>query len=81
MRQAITTKYLGATDHRGSRIKATSGSGHSLTLSWDHALNSDENHIAAARALAAKLKWSGKWSGGGTRDGYAFVMSEEGFTV
>ena len=54
--QAIVTKYLGPTDHRGSRVKATAQVG-SLTLSWDYALNSDGNHRAAALALANKYNW------------------------
>jgi hypothetical protein len=55
--QAIVTKFIGPTNHRGSRIKATAQAG-SLTLSWDHALNSDGNHRAAALALVEKLKWT-----------------------
>lgn len=67
-RQAITTKFLGPTDYKGSRVKATCEAG-SVTLSWDHALNSDGNHEAACRALMAKLGWDGEraggWLGGG----------------
>jgi hypothetical protein len=75
MRQAITTKYLGPTNSRGSRVKATASAG-SVTLSWDHALDSDENHRAAALALAAKFGWDGEWIGGGLEHGYAFVNVE-----
>ena len=71
------TKYLGATDHRGSRIKATSGSGLTLTTAWDHELDVEENHRNAALALANQLGWAGDWLGGGLKEGYAFVMSEE----
>ena len=76
MRQAIVTRYLGATNFRDSRVKATSASGLTLTLSWDHALDVDANHIAAARALATKLQWRGEWHGGGTQGdrGYTFVV-------
>jgi len=79
MRQAIVTKYLGPTNHRGSRVKATADAG-SVTLSWDHALNSDANHIEAAKALARKLGWEGEFVGGGMPgdSGYAFVMSDCG---
>jgi hypothetical protein len=42
MRQAIVTKFLGPTDHRGSRIKATAEAG-SITVSWDHGLGVEEN--------------------------------------
>jgi hypothetical protein len=74
-RQAITTKYLGPTDVRGSRVKATAEAG-SVTLSWDDALGLYENHSAAAIALANKFNWGGTWYGGGTADGYVFVDTE-----
>ena len=64
MRQAIVTKYIGPTNVRGSRVKATADAG-SLTLGWDHALDSEANHHRAARALAEKYGWSGDWVGGG----------------
>lgn len=67
--QAITTKYIGPTNVRGSRIKATAQAG-SITLNWDHSLNPDQNHCAAAKALANKLGWwnYGTWHGGYTAD-------------
>ncbi len=52
--QAIETKYIGPSNYRGSRIKATCERG-SITISYDDALNSDEAHIAAADALVAKF--------------------------
>jgi len=54
--QAITTKFVGPTDTKGSRIKATAEAG-SVTIGWDHGLTSEGNHIAAAKALCAKLGW------------------------
>lgn len=72
------TKYLGATNSRGARIKATSGSGLTLTISWDYALDVERNHVAAALALAKKLNWHGTWVGGGMKEGYAFVTYIEG---
>ena len=80
MRQAIETRYLPATGSRGSRIKATSGSGLSKTVPWDHAHNQGRNHRDAAEALARKLGWGWghHWAGGGTRAGYAFVDSLDG---
>jgi len=56
--QAIVTKYHGPTDARGSRISARCVGGR-IFVSYDHALDSEENHEAAARALARKLEWSG----------------------
>lgn len=54
MSQAIITKYLGPTNHRPSRIKATSWRD-SVTLPLDHALNAAENYRAAAQALCDKM--------------------------
>ncbi len=50
IRQAITTKYLGHTNYRGTRIKASCSRG-SLTVSGDASLNLAENHIKAAVEL------------------------------
>ena len=73
MRQAITTKFRGPTDHRGSRIIARADAG-SVVVPYDHALDVLANHASAAEALATKLKWSGVWVGGGTRNGYVYVL-------
>ena len=76
MRQAIETKFLGPTDRRGSRVKASADAG-SITLDWDHRLNSDANHRAAALAFARKFGWKGVWSGGSIKgSGYVFVTSD-----
>jgi hypothetical protein len=78
--QAITTKYLGATNFRGSRIKATCQAG-SITVAWDDALDVDANHVKAAKALADKLDWDtttyGSMYYGALPDntGYAFVFA------
>ena len=52
--QAILTKYLPATNTRGSRIKASCERG-SITISYDSALDSESAHIAAVDALVAKF--------------------------
>jgi hypothetical protein len=61
--QAIETKYLGPTNHRGARIKASCHAGQ-VTISRDCAMNIDDNHRAAARALITKLGWFGSWVSG-----------------
>jgi hypothetical protein len=71
--QTIETKYLPYTNCRGSRVKARSSGGHSVTVDWDYALNSEENHIAACKALVEKLQWQGTFQGGGTERGYVFT--------
>ena len=49
----VYTKFLDATDTRGSRIKAT-GMGNSVTHAYDHALSGQGNHFAAAKKLLEK---------------------------
>ena len=51
----VYTKFLDATDTRGSRIKAT-GMGNSVTHAYDHALSGQDNHFAAAKKLLEKAK-------------------------
>lgn len=72
--QAITTKYIGPTNFKGSRVSAVSGSGLRKTIEWDDALNQEQNHRAAAQALCDKLGWNWKFVTGGTKDGYAHVF-------
>lgn len=82
--QAIVTKYLPATNTRGSRIKAT-GWAASVTVNYDHRLGSIDNHQAAAQALCDKLNSAphaiedGAWkieADGEMPDGrgYAFII-------
>lgn len=73
--QAIITKFHGPTDSRGARVTARAAAGRK-TVSWDYALNSQQNHAAAAQALAEKLNWSGVWVSGGLPDesGDVFVI-------
>ena len=64
MRQAIVTKWLDPTNHRGSRVRASCDAG-SLTVSWDYEVGVEGNHRAAALALAEKLGWGTEnWIGG-----------------
>lgn len=73
--QAISTKYIGPSNVRGSRIKATCDAG-SITIPYPHELSGEDVHKAAALALIAKLGWGdyGRIIGGGTKDGYVFVF-------
>jgi hypothetical protein len=75
--QAIETKYLGATNAKGGRIKATAWAG-SVTIGYDYALDAQGNHKAAADALIAKLGWTGTFAQGGNvkGNGYYFVNVE-----
>ena len=75
--QAIETKYLGPINTKGGRIKATAAAG-SITIGYDHALNTDGAHKAAADALITKMGWTGTFAQGGNAngDGYVFVNVE-----
>lgn len=77
MFQAITTKYLGPTNTKGSRIKATCNGG-SLTLGIDNATSVEENHRRAAVELAMDMGWYGRFQligGSLPKDaGYAFTL-------
>ena len=54
--QAIRTKFAGPTDHKGSRIIATSYKRRTV-YPYDHELDLDANHERAAVLHAAKA-WS-----------------------
>lgn len=73
IRQAILTKYLGPTDHRGSRVVARAQAG-KVTVPWDYSIDTADNHAAAAKALCSKFDWPfDSFVQGGTDDGYAFA--------
>jgi len=54
--QAITTKYIGPSNVRGSRIKAECAAG-TLFYHYNDALSEDGNHSNAAQFLIHKLGW------------------------
>ena len=56
--RCIHTKYISRTETKGPRIVARSPATR-IIVSWDHGLNPEGNHIAAAKELAAKLEWEG----------------------
>lgn len=79
--QAITTKFLGPTNVRGSRVKATAEAG-SITLPWNYSLGVEGNHREAAAKLCFKLGWDdpayGKLHMGGLPgSGYVFVFEDK----
>lgn len=79
--QTIETKYHGPTNARGSRISATASSCRKrVWISYDHALNAENNHRAAARKLMAALNWTGRYVGGHTQTGMVFVNAGPGFS-
>lgn len=71
----ITTKFMGPTNTKGSRIKATSASGKSKTVRWEYAADVDSNHEEAARVLAIQMirdgacvpdRWVRRWNKDGS---------------
>lgn len=77
MRQAIETKYLGPTDHRGPRIAVRAQAGRK-TYDWDHTKDVGANHLAAATAFAESKGWLIRqtiYGGSNAADtGYVFVL-------
>ena len=75
--RAITTKFLGPTNFRGSRIKASAKSGRdiSTTIPYPHELSQPAAHAAAALALCDKMGWTfGLLHQAHTENGCVFVM-------
>lgn len=56
--KAITTKFHGPTNTRGSRYSASDGNGNRVSIPADDGLNHEGNHDAAAVALCHKMKWT-----------------------
>jgi hypothetical protein len=78
---AIHTKYIPASNTKGSRIKATSDNGHSVIVSRNDAFSGHLVHFEAVKALVAKHKLDWDLSNmcyGGSSDGkgYTFVFCE-----
>lgn len=53
-RQAITTKYLGPTDTKGARIKASCEAG-SIIVSWVYNFDASGMHAYAVDTAAGRL--------------------------
>jgi len=79
--QAIITKYLPPTTFKGARIKATTTSGLSVTLSWMYGEESDRNHEIVLRALCAKYEWKGLFVSGHLKDGSMVWVRLEGVGI
>jgi len=55
----IKTKFLPCTNTKGSRIKAIANR-NTITIDYDHGLNSNENHSKVAIELCEKMNWNPK---------------------
>ena len=72
----IKTKYLSATNTRGSRIKAEAN-GFTVSIPYDYALSDEKLHFKAVQALVAKhnLDWDVSNMGyGSDNSGYYFTF-------
>jgi hypothetical protein len=75
--KAITCKYFGPTNTKGSRIWAQAEGVKSLSIPYPHELSGDDVYAAAALALARRQGWTGNLIAGGTHDGKTvFVFAE-----
>jgi len=76
--KAVETKYLPATNTRGSRIKATAD-GMSATVPYDHSKSDVHVHFEAVKGLVEKhgLTWDvSRMVYGGTEKGYVFCFPQ-----
>ncbi len=74
--KAIKTKYLGPTNTKGSRIKATAEGGNSITISYPYELSGEAVYKKAAIALCEKMNWPTDLIGGGINNEYVFVFNQ-----
>jgi hypothetical protein len=78
IQQAIVTRYLGPTNFRGARIKASCVAG-THVQPWNYEWSTEENHSNAANQLQRNLEWwvsqYGELRGGCMKNGdYCWVM-------
>ena len=82
--KAIETKYIPASNYRGSRIKAYAEGVKALTIPYPHELSGSAVHAAAAVALARRMNWKGVLVAGGKADQsgevFCFLDSDQ-FTI
>ena len=55
--KAIQVKYLPATNHRGSRFKASTGHD-TVTVGYQYDLDQESNELFACKKLMKKLGWT-----------------------
>lgn len=73
--QAILTKFHGPTNTKPARVSAYAEAG-KITMSWDHGLTQEQNHLRAADTLKVNMGWAGELVQGALpgQPGYAFVF-------
>ena len=75
--KAITTRFLGPTATKGSRITASDEDGNRVAISWPLEAQSDlEAHRTAANTLCHKMGWDSETLiGGSVKNGYVWVFT------
>lgn len=73
MTKAIRTHFVGPSDVKGARFIADDGDGNRVTVPYDYARSSEENHRKAAYALSRKMKWSTDLIGGSYKNDMVWV--------
>jgi hypothetical protein len=74
--ETITTKYLGATEMYGERIKAQATCGITHTIQYPYELSGVDCHTKAVNALnKLYLNWHGEMVIGSTKEGYVYVFT------
>jgi hypothetical protein len=82
---AFHTKFVSATNNRGSRIKAYTANGRSATISYPHDKSYELAHFEAVKALVAKhgittpidnMAWGDSADG----NGYVFCFANQTVT-
>lgn len=75
MMRAITVKYLGPTNTKGTRLSVTDYDGNRATYPRNHSLRAEADAAIAAEAFRDKMGWAGKLAGGWQKPGvYVFVF-------
>ena len=72
--KAIKTKYIGPTNFKGARIKASDCDSNSITIPYPHELDSHQAHMLAAVKLCEKMQWPIKLIQGSLGNDYVHVF-------
>ena len=78
--KAITVKYLGPTNSRGARVKASAGGTQgNVTLPFRHEWSVEQNVAAAVDELLLRYEWDNSYALGVLPDGgtYVAVLSDK----
>ena len=75
--KAILVKYLPFTNHKPSRVKAIVHRSLSITVSVSEYSCNDEARLEAAKAIARRLCWRGKYIKGTLPNGDTVFVEED----